>query len=72
MTKLGGDGWSRTNSALRAADLQSTGVTNFPTSPNSFYHIETHFGYCTKQKLSTTVETAEMRFYMVGAQRIEL
>ena len=30
--KLGGDGWSRTSSA-EAADLQSTGVTNFPTSP---------------------------------------
>ena len=30
---LGGDDWSRTSSAFRAADLQSTGVTNFPTSP---------------------------------------
>ena len=35
-------------------------------------HIETHFGYCTKQKLSITVETIEMCFYMVGVQRIEL
>ena len=33
MTKLGGCGWGRTNNALRAADLQSTGVTNFPTHP---------------------------------------
>ena len=32
--KFGGDDWSRTSSAFRAADLQSTGVTNFPTSPN--------------------------------------
>ena len=31
---FGGDDWSRTSSARRAADLQSTGVTNFPTSPN--------------------------------------
>ena len=31
---LGGDDWSRTSSAFRAADLQSTGVTNFPTTPN--------------------------------------
>ena len=30
---FGGDDWSRTSSAFRAADLQSTGVTNFPTSP---------------------------------------
>ena len=30
--EIGGDGWSRTSSA-EAADLQSTGVTNFPTSP---------------------------------------
>ncbi len=33
-TKFGGCGWSRTSSAFRAADLQSTGVTNFPTHPN--------------------------------------
>ena len=33
-TKHGGDGWSRTSSA-EAADLQSTGVTNFPTSPKT-------------------------------------
>ncbi len=26
---IGGDDWSRTSSAFRAADLQSTGVTNF-------------------------------------------
>jgi hypothetical protein len=32
-TLNGGDDWSRTSSAFRAADLQSTGVTNFPTSP---------------------------------------
>ena len=30
---FGGDDWSRTSSAFRAADLQSTGVTNFPTHP---------------------------------------
>jgi hypothetical protein len=34
-TQLGGDDWSRTSSAFRAADLQSTGVTNFPTSPKT-------------------------------------
>ena len=28
------------------------------------YHIETHFGYCTKQKLSTTAYAAEMHFNM--------
>ena len=39
LTKLGGDDWSWTSSAFRAADLQSTGVTNFPTSPK---HIRTH------------------------------
>ena len=33
---FGGDDWSRTSSARRAADLQSTGVTNFPTSPNLY------------------------------------
>ena len=36
------------------------------------FHIGTHFGYCTKQKLSTTVETAEMCFYMAPEIRIEL
>jgi hypothetical protein len=34
-SEFGGDGWSRTSSA-EAADLQSTGVTNFPTSPKLF------------------------------------
>jgi hypothetical protein len=31
--KLGGCGWGRTNNAFRAEDLQSPGVTNFPTHP---------------------------------------
>ena len=31
--KIGGGGWGRTNNALKTADLQSTGVTNFPTPP---------------------------------------
>ena len=43
--KIGGDDWSRTSSAFRAADLQSTGVTNFPTSPFSnstvYYSLST-------------------------------
>jgi hypothetical protein len=30
---FGGCGWGRTNNALRAEDLQSPGVTNFPTHP---------------------------------------
>ena len=37
----------------------------------SYHHIETHFGYCTKQKLSTTVYPVEMCFYMVGAPGFE-
>ena len=35
-------------------------------------HIETHFGYYTKQKLPTTAYAAEMCFYMAGAVRFEL
>ena len=50
-SELGGDDWSRTSSAFRAADLQSTGVTNFPTSPKS-YHIETHSDLLTTLFLS--------------------
>ena len=40
-------------------------------SADGIYHIETHFGYCTKQKLSITVYPAEMCFYMVGAPGLE-
>lgn len=57
---------------MERVELSRRTVWRCCTTVMLHYHIETHFGYCTKQKLSITVETAEMRFYMVGAQRIEL
>ena len=66
--------WRRLESnqqCREAEDLQSSGVTSFPTSPNSFYYIGTHYldFYCKHCYLTHQKAVCS---YMVGPGRFEL